>query len=104
MLPFIQTLAVVGMFLSLYARHVERNVKRKKHYKALCDIDDHISCTKAFSSEYGHLLGVSNSVMGLLFYVAVFIIAFTSYAPYIFYLSLVSLMISAYLAYTLYTK
>lgn len=43
--------SVVGLGLSVYALIVESKIETDANYEAMCDINDHISCTKAFSSE-----------------------------------------------------
>ena len=42
----------VGISLSAYALHVELSKEHNKDYKALCDISEHMSCSKVFSSKY----------------------------------------------------
>ena len=42
---------VVGIALSGYALHVELSHSHNKEYKALCDINEHMSCSKVFSSK-----------------------------------------------------
>jgi len=84
----VRLLAVVGFILSAYAYHVEQeliNAQRSGlQYVALCDVG-WFSCSKVFSSEYGHasqfigLPRISNALFGMLFYTAV--ITFTSLAP-----------------------
>lgn len=59
-------LPLLGVFLSLYALWVER-----RQGPAACDIGERISCTRAFRSPYGRILGVPNALIGLLFYGAV---------------------------------
>ena len=41
----------VGICLSIYALHVEISKMKDKEYKALCDINEHMSCSKVFSSK-----------------------------------------------------
>lgn len=75
-LPFVIAL---GVLLSAYAFYVEQKAEAAKrvgsHYKALCDFGM-FSCTKVFSSEFGHIsqfLGlpsVSNALVGIVFYLA----------------------------------
>lgn len=43
---------VAGIALSVYALHVEISKEHNKEYKALCDINEHMSCSKVFSSKY----------------------------------------------------
>lgn len=46
----------VGMLLSAYAYYVEVSAESDHDYNAMCDISEHISCTKVFTSEYCFLL------------------------------------------------
>lgn len=41
---------LLGILLSLYAFHVEREKARDPSYKAMCDVSSSISCSKVFSS------------------------------------------------------
>lgn len=41
---------LLGILLSIYAFHVEREKARDASYKALCDVSSSISCSKVFSS------------------------------------------------------
>ena len=100
----LEILSIIGILLSVYAFYVERKALKLTGYKAVCDINDTMSCSKAFSSKYGHTLGISNSVYGFFFYIVVLLLAVYSQMNYIFYLSILSLIFSAYLAYNLYFK
>ncbi|XP_076765632.1 vitamin-K epoxide reductase [Xylocopa sonorina] len=71
---------IVGFVLSYYAFRVEVAKENDDSYEAMCDISEHVSCTKAFSSEYGKGFGIipetsplnmPNPVYGLLFYALV---------------------------------
>lgn len=70
-----------GMGLSYYAYVVETSKEHDDNYVAMCDISEHMSCSKVFMSSYGrgfgivrHIFGVDsilnqpNSVGGMLFY------------------------------------
>jgi uncharacterized membrane protein len=72
---------LVGVLLSAYALLVEVKAEHDSKYEALCDISEHVSCTKVFMSEYGRGFGVigwmlgedsplnvPNSVFGIIFY------------------------------------
>ncbi len=50
MIISLMTLAVVGILLSAYALYVDRKIDRKADYKAVCDINDRVSCSRAFKS------------------------------------------------------
>ena len=41
---------VMGMLLSIYSYHVETSHDADHNFRALCDISEHMSCTKVFSS------------------------------------------------------
>ncbi len=94
--------SIIGLLLSLYSCYVEIKSKNK-NYKAVCDINNKISCTKAFNSHYGKTFGISNSFYGMIFYIIVFLLSFYS-MTYVFYLSLIAVLGSIYLAYILYFK
>lgn len=74
-LPFV---LAIGVLLAAYAWYVEMKAAEAKRtgmqYKALCDIGM-FSCTKVFSSEFGHmsqyfgLPRISNAAIGVFFYV-----------------------------------
>ena len=100
----IYIISIIGLFLSVYAFFVEKNIKKSKSYKPLCDISNKVSCTKAFSSKYGSLAGISNSFVGIFFYLIVFFLAFFGQLNYIFYLAIISVIGAVYLAYTQITK
>ncbi|XP_030751764.1 vitamin K epoxide reductase complex subunit 1-like protein 1 [Sitophilus oryzae] len=70
-------MCLLGLGLSLYAYTVELRLEQNKNYKPLCDIAEHMSCTKAFDSEYGKGFGFfgkkslfykPNSFFGIVFY------------------------------------
>ena len=44
-------LCLLGVGLSYYAYVVETNKEKDADYKPLCDLSEHVSCTKAFMSE-----------------------------------------------------
>ncbi|KAM8837220.1 vitamin K epoxide reductase complex subunit 1 [Spinachia spinachia] len=74
-------LCVLGLFLSVYALHVELSRERNPDYRAMCDLGESVSCSKVFTSRWGRgfglvqfflaqdsLLNQPNSVLGLVFY------------------------------------
>ena len=100
----IYIISIFGLLLSVYAFFVEKKIEKSKSYKPLCDISKKISCTKAFGSKYGSLAGVSNSFAGIFFYLIIPFLAFFGHLNYIFYLAIISVLGSIYLAYTQITK
>ncbi len=97
-------LSFIGFLLSAYAYFVELNITKNKKYKPLCDIKNNISCSKAFSSKYGKLIGISNSLIGIFFYLFLMILYFINLKIIIFYLSIFSFIGTIFLAYILFLK
>ena len=95
--------AIIGVILSIYAYYVEKKHEKNANYKAFCDISDKASCSVAFSSKYGKLIGISNSLLGIIFYLLV-IVLFYTYKEFIIYLAILSILCSIYLAYIQYAK
>ncbi len=103
----IKLLAIIGFWLSFYAYYVEKKAGKKsakENYRPVCDISPKISCTKAFSSKYGRLLGMSNSLFGMFFYLVIYILFSLNLFNYVFFLSVLSVPGSIYLAYISYIK
>lgn len=42
---------LIGLGLSIYAYAVELAFEQNSNYKPMCDINAHMSCTKAFKSQ-----------------------------------------------------
>lgn len=97
-------LAVIGFVLSWYAYHVEQYAGKKKGYHPFCDVNDRVSCTKAFSSEYGKTFGVTNGTWGMLIYAVMIVLALLGEIQWLFLLSCLTVLISFYLAGVLYFK
>ena len=93
-----------GFLLSMYALYVEHATRRNKMYRAACDISQRMSCTKAFGGRYGKTLGISNSIYGLIFYGALILLAILGNVMVVFFMSVLSLLGTVYLAYVLFTK
>lgn len=96
-------IASLGLILAAYAVYVEYK-SRKGPYKALCDINDSMSCSKAFTSTYGSTLGLQNGVWGLLFYMLVIAMTLAGMSRGVLYLAILSVLGSGYLAYVLFAK
>ncbi len=97
-------LAILGVLLSIYAYRVEKKAQKDKSYKAVCDLNEKVSCTTVFTSQYGKIFGVKNSLWGILFYILIFLFFINNYANLLFYLSVIGFIVTIYLAYTLYLK
>lgn len=72
----IRILSAVGFLVSLYALQVKTRMAKNRDYKPVCDIRENISCSKAFGSRYGVILGLPNPVYGLLFYSLMFCLSY----------------------------
>lgn len=98
---FVEVVAAAGLLVSLYAWYVERRFGEKS-YKPACDISENVSCTKAFTSRYGRLFGIPNSVLGVVFYTAMFVLAWFGYAQLVLYAAIFAMLGTLYLAYISY--
>ena len=77
-------LSILGVLLSTYAYFVEKRGGKNKNYKAICDLNEKISCTTVFTSQYGKILGIKNSVWGILFYILIFLVFINNYLNLLF--------------------
>jgi vitamin-K-epoxide reductase (warfarin-sensitive) len=101
----IQLTALAGLLLSIYAYYIEKRAERQKDYKAVCDIKESMSCTAAFTSPYGKIAGISNSLVGIIFYAFfIFMTSFSQFKVYWFYIAAFSFIGAIYLAYLSYFK
>jgi len=97
----IRILSSVGFLLSAYAFYVIKRSNKSDKYKPLCDINENLSCTKAFMSKYGNLLVIPNPLYGILFYTLMFIIG---EHKVLLYLSSMAFAFTLYLGYVSYYK
>lgn len=104
MLIKITVLACIGLLLSLYSYHLEKKIKQDQSYKPVCDLSDRISCSKPILSPWGALLGISNSLLGIAFYAAIFILALLNMKQAIFFAALAACCVSLVLAFILLFK
>lgn len=96
--------ALVGFLVSLYGYSVERRLKRDANFKPACDISDSVSCSRAFSSKYSKLFGISNTLAGLAFYALIMVLAWFEMDLLILLASIASGLMSLVFAYLLYFK
>lgn len=112
-------LGIIGLVLSIYTIHVEIQAHADKSYKAMCDINEHVSCTKVFMSKYGRgfglvepvlgkdsFLNIPNPIFGVLFYGMVIVLSLTRHSQKVMkaltILAGISCIMSVYLATILY--
>lgn len=100
----IELICLIGLALSFYAYFIERKLAKNPQYKPSCELSDKFSCTKSLNSPYAALLGISNSIIGMLFYVSMFWLAVSRYDRLLFIGALAAVAASCYLAYLLIFK
>lgn len=98
------TLASIGIAVSLYAYYLTYKIQNQVDYKAACDINDQMSCTKATRSPYSKTFGIPNSVLGLAYYLAIIGFVVTNQPQYLAYLVVGGLLATGYYAYLLFFK
>ena len=96
-------IALIGLILTLYSIYVKKKLEKVKNYRPICDINENISCTKAFKSKYYSILLIPNTYYGLAYYLSVMLLSFNN-QNLIFYFSVPALIFSIYLAYITYFK
>jgi vitamin-K-epoxide reductase (warfarin-sensitive) len=97
-------LAGIGFGISLYLYLIEQKLKKEPGYKAACDINDRISCTKAMKSKYAGIFNVSNALLGMGYYLIVGILAFLGASHLLLLATIAGCICSAVLAYLLFFK
>ncbi len=100
----IAILSGIGVALSLYALYVKHKLQQDKGFKALCDINEKVSCTKAMGSEYGSFFIIPNSAFGVVFYAVMLLLGFFDEMKAVFWLSVLAVLGSVYLAYVSFFK
>ena len=96
-------IGAIGLIISIYTYLVEYKLKTDRKYKAHCDVNNKISCSKALLSSYSNLFGISNSIKGIIFYILIIFLSFFN-IKYVFYLSIISVLGSIFLAYVSYFR
>ena len=116
MTPFkrqlILVLATIGLGSSTWSSYVHYQLLTDASYASACDVNATISCTQAYLSRYGSLLGVPVALGGVLFFAMVLVIAGVAGRPgakarenapaYVFALSTVALAFVLYLGWASY--
>lgn len=100
----VMILAGIGFCISFYAYFVESKMRSDVRYKPACDINDRISCSKAMHSQYANLFFVSNSILGMIYYITVALLAYMSFSTLLITATTLGVIASCGLAYLLYFK
>ncbi|XP_011500209.1 PREDICTED: vitamin K epoxide reductase complex subunit 1 [Ceratosolen solmsi marchali] len=107
-------LCLQGVAICYYAYVVETNKVKDKEYQPLCDVNEYVSCSKAFMSEYGKGFGLipkdspfhlPNSIFGIIYYTLVASLSlFNNYwnTALMLIMSVIWALFSIYLARILY--
>lgn len=99
---YIIILAAIGFCLSLYAYYLEYKLKNDEQFKAACDINDRISCTRPLLSPYANFFYVSNALLGMIFYAVIALASFLGLQTLLLILAIGGVIASLILAYLLY--
>jgi vitamin-K-epoxide reductase (warfarin-sensitive) len=97
-------LGAIGILLCLYLIYVDIKLKKNKNYKAICDINNKVSCTGVAKGNYSNIFGISNSLVGLGYYFLVIILSYFGYVNWVFFVSILALLMTFYLIYVSYFK
>ncbi|XP_074653539.1 vitamin K epoxide reductase complex subunit 1-like [Tubulanus polymorphus] len=54
----------LGIFISVYSLYIELKAFKDKNYRAFCDFNEHMSCTRVLTSKYGQGFGVVEVLFG----------------------------------------
>lgn len=100
----IYILAFIGFFVAAYAVSLERNIKGNRSYKPACDISDGISCSKVVNSPYSAIFGISNALLGVIYYALIIFFQAFGFTGMVFYMAALGSLFSLYLAFVLYTR
>jgi uncharacterized membrane protein len=104
MITTVIILATIGLAISIYGITVERALQQNSEYKAACDINDAISCTRPFLSPYGKMLGISNIWASAFYYIAIIALAFMDASQLLLFITGAGLLVTIAFAYILYFK
>jgi uncharacterized membrane protein/protein-disulfide isomerase len=100
-------LTLLGLVASAAATWVHYRLLLHPGYVSVCDVSATVSCTEAYLSPYGSLVGVPVALLGLLWFVLVlallvaprWLVAPETVPTYLFALSTIGLAVVLYLAY-----
>src|SRR5687768_13465399 len=104
--------AALGLGASIISSYVHYQLLTAPSYNSFCDVNPTVSCTQAYLSQYGSIMGVPVALGGVIFFAIVALLAGVAGRPtsparenaagYIFALSTVGLAFALYLAWASY--
>jgi uncharacterized membrane protein/protein-disulfide isomerase len=74
-------LALLGLAASAVSTYVHYTLLTDPTYTSFCDVNASVSCTQAYLSKYGSLIGIPVAVLGLLFFAVVLLMVVFAKAP-----------------------
>src|ERR1700679_940754 len=95
-------ISVIGLIISIYGITVKKKVQQDALYKPSCDISAMVSCSRAFLSPYGKMLGISNIWAAAIYYLVMIAVTALHCAMIATMISAAGLVASIYFAYILY--
>lgn len=95
----LEILLLLGILNSCYAYSVSISNK-----KQVCDLNKNISCSKALKSKTAYFFKIHNSLLGIGYYVLVFIILYHGFYYLMLILSSLAVLFSVYLALELFKQ
>ncbi|HET6372634.1 MAG TPA: vitamin K epoxide reductase family protein [Candidatus Polarisedimenticolia bacterium] len=104
--------ALLGLGASSVSSYVHYNLLTKPAYSSFCDVSATVSCTEAYTSQYGSFMGVPVAILGVVFFAVVLVLTGVAGRPsssaretvpaYLFVLSTIGLAFALYLAWASY--
>lgn len=107
-----------GIVISVYSLYIEIRKEKDKNYRAACDFNEHMSCSRVLTSKYSkgfgvveilfgkeHVLNMPNCILGIIFYSMQLLLGLFTYywaTQLLFFCSVASCFGSLYLAYILF--
>lgn len=104
--------ALLGLGASTISSYVHYQLLTDPSYTSFCDVNASVSCTQAYLSQYGSVLGVPVAIAGVIFFAVAAVLAGVAgsaasrarenAAGYVFLLSTIGLAFALYLAWASY--
>ncbi|GFO41220.1 vitamin K epoxide reductase complex subunit 1-like [Plakobranchus ocellatus] len=57
-------LNIIGVIVCLYSLHIELRKEKDPSFKAACDFNEHMSCSRVLTSKYSHGFGLAEPIFG----------------------------------------
>lgn len=97
-------LGLVCFLLFFYLYYVGREVRKDSFYKAVCDINEPITCTGVLKTRYATTFGIQNSILGIVYSLLIMYLASKGLLGFVFAITIPAVCYSIYLIYVSYFK